>query len=206
MSRLVNDLIHHQYLKSDALIDAFSEISRIEFIPDHLSREADVDIALPIGFGQTISQPRTVAFMFELLQPKKGQVVMDIGSGSGWTSALLAFIVGDKGKVIAVEALHELYEFSKTNIDKFGYVNKGIVECIEGDGMLGNDINAPYDRILVSAMAEEIPEAFKRQLKVGGIMVIPIHNDIWFVEKRSQDDFYTESFPGFSFVPLIQVA
>lgn len=204
MSRLVNDLIRYGYLKSDLVIDAFSEINRIEFIPEHLSSEAEADVALPIGFGQTISQPRTVAFMFELLQPQRGQTILDIGSGSGWTSALLGYIVGQKGKVVAVERLRELFEFGMANIDKYDYVSKGIVECCQTDGYLGNDVYAPYDRILVSAMVEEIPEALKRQLKVGGIMVIPVHNDIWFVEKRGEDDFYKEEFSGFAFVPLVQ--
>lgn len=206
MSRLVNDLMRYGYLKSDLLIDAFWEMSRIEFVPESLALDADADVALPIGYGQTISQPRTVAFMLELLQPQRGHVILDIGSGSGWTSALLGYIVGQKGKVIAVERLHELCEFGKRNIEKFGYVSKGIVECCEGDGYLGNDIYAPYDRILVSAMVDEIPEALKRQLKIGGIMVIPVHNDIWYVEKRGEDDFYKEEFPGFAFVPLIQMS
>lgn len=200
----MNDLIRYGYLKSDLVIDAFSEINRIEFIPEHLSSEAEADVALPIGFGQTISQPRTVAFMFELLQPQRGQTILDIGSGSGWTSALLGYIVGQKGKVVAVERLRELFEFGMANIDKYDYVSKGIVECCQTDGYLGNDVYAPYDRILVSAMVEEIPEALKRQLKVGGIMVIPVHNDIWFVEKRGEDDFYKEEFSGFAFVPLVQ--
>lgn len=204
MSRLVNNLIRLGYLKSDLVIDAFSEINRIEFIPEALSSDADADVALPIGFGQTISQPRTVAFMLELLQPKRGQTILDVGSGSGWTSALLGYIVGQKGKVVAIEHLHELFEFGMNNIDKFGYVSKGIVECYETDGYLGNDIYAPYDRILVSAAVDDIPDALKRQLKVGGIMVIPVHNDIWYVEKRGEDDFYKEEFTGFAFVPLVQ--
>ncbi len=206
MSRLVNNLIRFGYLRSDLVIDAFWEIDRIEFIPESLSSESNADVALPIGYGQTISQPRTVGFMFELLQPKRGQTILDIGSGSGWTSALLGYIVGEKGKVISVERIHELCEFGKNNIEKFGYISKGIVECFEGDGYLGNDIYAPYDRILVSAAVDDIPEALKRQLKIGGIMVIPMHNDIWFVEKRGENDFYKEEFPGFSFVPLIQTA
>jgi protein-L-isoaspartate(D-aspartate) O-methyltransferase len=206
MSRLVNDLIRYGYLKSDLLIDAFSEMNRIEFIPEYLASEADADVALPIGYGQTISQPRTVAFMLELLQPKRGHIVLDVGGGSGWTTALLAYTVGVKGKVIAIERLHDLFELGKNNIEKFGYISKGIVECYEGDGYLGNDIYAPYDRILVSATVEDIPEALKRQLKIGGMMVIPVHNDVWFVEKRGEDDFYKEEFSGFSFVPLIQTA
>jgi protein-L-isoaspartate(D-aspartate) O-methyltransferase len=198
--------MRYGYLKSDLVIDAFWEMNRIEFIPENLAFEAEADVPLPIGYGQTISQPRTVAFMFELLQPQKDHVVLDIGSGSGWTSALLAYIVGQKGKVVAVERLHELFEFGKKNIEKFGYVSKGIVECCESDGYFGNDIYAPYDRILVSASVEELPEALKRQLKIGGIMVIPVNNDIWYVEKRGEDDFYKEEFPGFSFVPLVQTA
>lgn len=204
MSRLVNDLIHYGYLKSDPVIGAFSEIGRIEFIPDHLASEADADIALPIGHGQTISQPRTVAFMFELLQPQRGQNILDVGSGSGWTTAMLSYIVGKDGRVTALERLHELFEFGKNNVEKFKYVSKGIAECLEGDGYSGYEPNAPYDRILVSAAVEEIPEALKKQLKVGGIMVIPVHNDIWYVERRGEDDFYKEEFPGFSFVPLTQ--
>jgi protein-L-isoaspartate(D-aspartate) O-methyltransferase len=206
MSRLVNNLMRYGYLKSDAVIDAFSEMSRIEFIPDNLASEADADVALPIGYGQTISQPRTVAIMFELLQPQKGQTILDVGSGSGWTSALLGYIVGEKGKVVAIERSHELFEFGKNNIEKFGYVSKGIVECCEGDGYAGNDTYAPYDRILVSAMVDDVPEALKKQLKVGGMMVIPVHNDIWYLEKRGEDDFYKEEFPGFAFVPLVQIS
>ncbi|MDD5084287.1 MAG: protein-L-isoaspartate O-methyltransferase [Candidatus Moranbacteria bacterium] len=206
MSRLVNNLMHHGYLRSDAVIDAFWGISRIEFIPEYLSSESEADVPLPIGCGQTISQPRTVALMLELLQPKESQIILDVGSGSGWTSALLAYIVGKKGKIIAIERLHEIFEFGKKNIDKFGYVSDGTVECYEGDGYLGDEAHAPYDRILVSAMVDEIPEALKRQLKVGGIMVIPVHNDIWYIEKRGEDNFYKEEFPGFSFVPLVQTS
>ena len=85
MRLLVNKLINKGYLKTDLIIDAFSEIGRIEFVPKELEKEAEADIPLPIGFGQTISQPLTVAFMFELLDPQRGHNVLDIGSGSGWT-------------------------------------------------------------------------------------------------------------------------
>lgn len=196
--------MRYGYLKTDILIDAFNEVNRVEFVPEYLESEADADIALPIGYGQTISQPRTVAFMLELLQPKPGEKILDIGSGSGWVSTLLAHVVGEKGKVVAIEYLPELFETGRRNIEKFGYVSSGRVECYCGDGNMGYETLAPYDRIIVSAAADEVPKALKRQLKKGGNMVIPVHNDIWYMEKHGEDDFYKEEFPGFSFVPLVQ--
>ncbi len=204
MNSLINKLIHLGYLRSDNVIAAFSNINRIEFVPSDLEQEAYADIPLPIGYGQTISQPLTVAFMLELLEAEKGQNILDVGSGSGWTTALLSFIVGEKGKVTALEVIPELCETGKLNVSKFNFVKKGIAEFYNLDGRYGYAKNAPYDRILVSAMADEIPAALKKQLKIGGKMVIPIFNDIWYVEKKSEDDFYLEKFPGFSFVPLVE--
>lgn len=203
MRLLVNKLINKGYLKTDLIIDAFSEIGRIEFVPKELEKEAEADIPLPIGFGQTISQPLTVAFMFELLDPQRGHNVLDIGSGSGWTASLFSYIVGKNGKVTAVERIPELCEWGKGNADKYKFVSEGIAEFHVADGNFGFAENSPYDRILVSAMANEIPQALKDQLKVGGKMVIPVNNDIWYLEKKSEDEFYKEEYPGFSFVPLV---
>ncbi len=204
MSRLVNDLIKEGYLKTDLIIDAFSEMNRIEFVPPHLESQAEANIPLPIGYGQTISQPLTVAIMLELLDPRRGQNILDIGSGSGWTTALLSYIVGEKGKVTAIERIAELCEFGRKNVDKFGFVKKGIAELHCADGNKGFPKYAPYDRILVSAAAQDVPRPLKDQLKIGGKIVIPVHNDIWYLEKKSEKDFYKEEFPGFSFVPLIE--
>ncbi len=204
MSRLLNILITEGYLKSDALIDAFSAIRREEFVPKEFAAEAETNIPLPIGYGQTVSQPLTVAVMLELLDLRAGQKVLDVGSGSGWTSALMAHAVGETGHVVAVERIPELYEDGKRNIDKFGFVGMGRVKCVLGDGSDGFAEEAPYDRILVSASAEELPQAYKDQLVVGGKMVIPVYNSLTYVEKRSEHDFYIERFPGFVFVPLIQ--
>lgn len=203
MRLLVNKLINKGYLKTDLIIDAFSEIGRIEFVPQELEKEAEADIPLPIGFGQTISQPLTVAFMFELLDPQRGHNVLDIGSGSGWTTSLLSYIVGKNGKVTAIERIPELCEWGRGNADKYKFVREGLAEFHVADGNFGFTENSPYDRILVSAMAEEIPQALKDQLKVGGKMVIPVNNDIWYLEKKSEDEFYKEEYPGFSFVPLV---
>jgi protein-L-isoaspartate(D-aspartate) O-methyltransferase len=203
MRRLVNDLIRKGYLKTDAVIDALSEISRIEFVRPEFEGQAGADIPLPIGFGQTISQPLTVAFMFELLEPEKGHKVLDVGSGSGWTTALLSYIVGPKGKVTALEIIPELCEWGKKNADKFGFVKDGIVEFHCQNGYEGFAENAPYDRILASASTNEISEQIKKQLKIGGKMVIPVRDYIWYLEKRGEDEFYKEEYPGFSFVPFV---
>ncbi|MDP1620286.1 MAG: protein-L-isoaspartate O-methyltransferase [Candidatus Moranbacteria bacterium] len=204
MSKLVNNLIRDGYLKSDAIIDALEHIRRVEFVPKDLELEVDADVALPIGYGQTISQPLVVAIMLELLDPQKGQKILDVGSGSGWTTALLSYVVGPEGKVIAVDIIDALSKFGRTNADKFGFVEKGIAEFHNADGSKGFPAQAPYDRILVSASAnDEIPQALKDQLKIGGKMVIPYRNSIIYLEKESADKFYKEEFPGFTFVPFV---
>jgi len=204
MGRLIKDLISKGYLHSDIIIEAFSKVHRIEFVPDDLAAQAEADIALPIGFGQTISQPMTVAFMLELLDPKSGQNVLDVGSGSGWTTGLLSYIVGEKGKVTAMEIVEDLCKIGEKNVQKFGFVKKGIAEFHHGSAENGFASNAPYERILVSASVDEIPSALKQQLVLGGKMVIPVHNAIWYIEKRGEDDIYIEKFPGFAFVPFLR--
>ena len=204
MGSLVHGLIQQGYLRSDHIIDAFSSIPRVEFVPEKYAHIAEANIPLPIGYGQTISQPLTVAFMLELLQPKEGHNILDVGSGSGWTTALLGHIVGEKGKVTALEIVPELYERGKKNVEKFGFVSDGRVEFHNIDGAEGYAPNAPYDRILVSAAADKVPEPLKEQLAIGGRMVIPIHNTIWLLEKKAPEEFHKEEFPGFSFVPLVR--
>jgi protein-L-isoaspartate(D-aspartate) O-methyltransferase len=206
MNSHINKLIKDGYLKSDLIIDAFSEIGRIEFVPKELESEANADVALPIGYGQTISQPRTVAFMLELLDPGRGQNILDVGSGSGWTTALLCYIVGRGGSVTAVDKIKELVERGKENVDKYNYLKdgqEGIAEFHSGDGKKGYKKNAPYDRILVSASCVTIPEDLKQQLKNGGKMVIPVKNSLVFAERKTEDEFSEEHFPGFAFVPLV---
>lgn len=204
MSRLVSNLIREGYLRTDSIIEAFSKVPRTEFVPDDMVRHAEMDIPLPIGYGQTISQPLTVAFMMELLDPKKDQNILDVGSGSGWTTGLLAYIVGEKGSVTGLEIINELCEFGEKNVGKFSFIKKGIAQfhCVTGGD--GFEKNAPYDRILVSAAVEEVPLALKKQLITGGKMVIPVAHDIWYLEKKGADDFYIEKFPGFSFVPFVR--
>ena len=215
---LIDNLINQKWLKTPTIIEAFRNIKRVDFLSaapfrgeprplygrEEISDLADLDRALPIGFGQTISQPLVVAFMLELLQPKTGDKILDVGSGSGWTSALLAEIVGKKGKVIAIELIPELKEFGKENIAKYNFIEKGIVECIYADGTKGYEKEALFDKILCSAAAQkEIPLAWKEQLKIGGRIVSSVDNSIWLFIKKSEKEFEKKEYPGFALVPLV---
>jgi len=191
------------YLRTDLIIEAFAFVKRIEFVPSDMDLQADIDMPLPVGCGQTISQPTTVAIMLELLDPHPKHKILDVGSGSGWTTALLSHIVGKEGKVIALETIKELCDLGRKNTDKFGFVKEGIAEFYNMDGSSGNEARAPYDRILVSATANEVPEKLSSQLKIGGKLVMPVKNCLYYMEKIRENDFYEEEYPGFSFVPLV---
>lgn len=203
MSRLTNKLMRSGYLRTSSIIEAFANIERVEFVPGDIELSANADVPLPIGYGQTISQPTTMAIMLELLDPREGNKILDIGSGSGWSTALLAYIVGEKGKVIALERIKELCNFGRKNIRKMKKINKETVEIYNMDGSRGYAARAPYDRILVSASGEEIYQELKDQLKIGGKLVMPVYNRLHYLEKRGENDFYEERYPGFMFVPLI---
>ena len=120
---LINHLINVGVLKTPEIIKAFYKIDRAFFVPKEFHDYAYEDYPLSIGYGATISQPYTVAFMLELLQPKKGEKILDVGSGSSWTTALLAHIVGIKGKIFGVEIVPELIKFAKDNLKKFKFSN-----------------------------------------------------------------------------------
>lgn len=212
---LIDNLIQQGWLKTSSIIQAFQKIKRADFLPKEDRELAGLNQALSIGWSQTISQPLVVAFMFEQLQPQRGNKILDIGSGSGWTSALLAEIVGEKGKIIAIEIISELKEFGEQNVTKYNFIEKGIVEFICADGSKGCQKEAPFDKILVSAAVypnenkgsnglEKIPYQWKEQLKIGGRIVVPINSSIWLFIKKSEKKFEKKEFPGFVFVPLVQ--
>ena len=200
---LVEELIKQGWLKTPTVIQAFKKIKRIDFLPDNFKNLAELNEALPIGFNQTISQPLVVAFMLELLELKQGENILDVGSGSGWTTSLLAEIVGLQGKVTALEIKSELKEFGEKNIAQYNFIEKGIVECISADGYKGYKKNSLYDKILVSAAATKVPDSLKNQLKIEGRMVIPINSSIWLLIKKTEKEFQKTEYPGFIFVPLI---
>jgi len=119
---LIDDLIKESWLKSPEIIGSFRKIKRRDFLPEDIKNLAELNEALSIGWGQTISQPLVVAFMLEQLQPKKGDKILDVGAGSGWTTALLAEIVGSQGKIIAMEIIPELKEFGERNVNKYNFI------------------------------------------------------------------------------------
>ena len=123
---LIDSLIEEGWLKTPRIIEAFRKIKRVDFLPREIKDLAELNEALSIGYGQTISQPLVVAFMLELLDPQPGNKILDIGSGTGWTTALLAQIVGQKGKVIAIDIIPELVEFGKQNVAKYNFIEKGL--------------------------------------------------------------------------------
>jgi len=200
MDELVDKLIDEGTLTSAHIIDAFRAVDRTNFVPDEERPQAHFDYPLHIGYGQTISQPTTVAFMLELLAPKPGEKVLDIGSGSGWTTALLAHIVGSEGSVLGLERVEELVEFGRSNLGKYDFP----YARIERAGTeLGAPSQAPFDRILVSAAARVFPHELVSQVREGGVLVVPVRDAIWRIE-RVEHQPVIQKFEGFAFVPLIE--
>lgn len=205
MKDLIEQLQAEGILKTPSIIRAFEKVDREGFVTPEFQGEAAVNEPLPIGYGQTISQPLTVAFMLELLQPQPGNRVLDVGAGSGWTAAVLAELVGAEGKVYAIERIPQLKKFGQENLRRAGYTN---VEVMTGDGSRGLPEQAPFDRIEVAAAAKEIPHALIDQLAKGGRLVIPIGEYVQDVvlltkDKRGRGEYREQHFPGFQFVPLI---
>lgn len=196
---LIKHLINTEVLYSNNLIEAFKKIDRINFVYKQSDREVYADHPLSIGRGQTISQPTTVAMMMEMLAPKQGEKILDIGSGSGWTTALLAYIVGDEGFVIGLERVNELVKFGSSNLEKYRFKNAKIIQSGDTLGLRGEK----FDRILVSAAADEFPYELTAQLNPGGKLVIPVRNSIFEITKKDDDTFDSVEHYGFTFVPLI---
>jgi len=171
---LIESLIALGVLKTKRVIEAFKKIPRHLFVPEKYLSHAYSDIALPSIGEQTISQPYTVAVMLEALSPESGDNILDIGSGTGWTTCLLAKIVGKKGKVTGMDIEQKLVDFAKENITKTEVKN---IELVLGDGKKGYSPNASYDCILINAACDSVPELVTDQVKIGGRIVVPINAD-----------------------------
>lgn len=197
------ELVENLKLKGitdEFLLQALSKVEREKFVQPVMKQNAYKDIALPIGYGQTISQPYTIAIMTEALKIKKGDKVLEIGTGSGYQAAIL-FEMG--AKVYSIERHIDIYYEVLKRFEKLGIR----VHCKCGDGTLGWDQYSPFDKIIVTAGAPHIPEALKKQLAINGRMVIPVGNmnsqTLKVLSKISQDEFEIEDIPQFAFVPLI---
>ncbi len=198
-SDLIKHLIDRDALKSEIIIDAFKHIDRVDFVSDPTVSDIYADYPLHIGFHQTISQPTTVAMMFEMLSPEKGEKILDVGSGSGWTTALLSYIAGETGQVTGVERIPSLVEFGKANLRKYNFPNAEIIPAGKVLGIPGEK----FDRILVSASADDFPSELAQQLKTGGRLVIPVLDSIYEITKKENGELDGIRHYGFTFVPLI---
>ena len=200
--RFVSEQIEARGVRDARVLAAMRKVPRERFVPEHLKDEAYADSPLPIGGGQTISQPYIVAFMIEALGLRGGEKVLEIGAGSGYAAAVLAEIAGE---VFTVERIAQLAERAATNLADAGYTN---VHVRHADGTEGWSDQAPFDAILVSAGAPDIPKSLMRQLAVGGHMVIPVGSDpraqeLIRVTRRDEDEYEREDIADVRFVPLI---
>ena len=192
-------------IKDERVIEAFEKIDRKDFLPDEVKHMSDQDIPIPIKDGQTASQPSLIAYMLEELNIKPGEKVLEIGAGSGFVTALISYLVGDKGKVYAIEINPKLYEFAKKNIMKYSFTKN--VELILGSGYYGYDKAKPYDKIYVGAAPPEVPKELVDQLKEGGVCIMPVGTfDQKLVKIIKREDGKIDVFPliDVAFVPLIK--
>lgn len=165
---MVNAQLIRRGISHPSVLSAMRKVERHKLVPQNVRSRAYADSPLPIGYGQTISQPYIVAFMTETILPEKDHKVLEIGTGSGYQAAVLAEIVSE---VYTIEIVEELGERAKKDLEELGYKN---IHVRTGDGYYGWEEHAPFDAIVVTAAAEYIPPALVEQLKDGGRMIIPV--------------------------------
>lgn len=195
---LINTLVS-KGIKNEKVLEAIAKVERHQFVQQAFIKRAYQDIALPIGSNQTISQPYTVAFMTESLKVNEGSKILEIGTGSGYQAAILAEM---GAKVYTIERIPELLLEAQKTLDRLKYK----VASKIGDGTIGWAEFAPYDGIIITAAAPEVPKTLLEQLADGGKLVVPVGSldaqDIHIVTRRGQK-YYTDIKQGFRFVPLI---
>lgn len=194
------DKLEQRGIQDQNVLAAIRAIPRHEFVDTALEKRAYEDSALPIGAGQTISQPYTVAAQTELLQVKKGDKVLEIGTGSGYQAAILCYMGAE---VYSVERQEKLYHTAKKTLHDLGYRPNLKL----GDGTLGWSAYAPYDGIVVTAGAPVVPEDLVNQLNIGGRLVVPVGSQksqiMVRITRISEDSYEEERLQHFKFVPLI---
>ncbi|KAB2850911.1 MAG: protein-L-isoaspartate(D-aspartate) O-methyltransferase [Hyphomicrobiaceae bacterium] len=200
--RAIRETVEKRGVSDTRVLDAMRTVERELFVPPEFRAAAYEDRPLPIGAGQTISQPYIVAFMAEALQLKGGEKVLEVGAGSGYAAAVLSRLAE---KVFTVERIGELAKMAKENLRSAGIEN---VEVRHDDGSRGWPEAAPFDAILVSAGAEEVPKALLDQLAIGGRLVVPVNEDgseqeLVRITRESRIEFRQESLADVRFVPLI---
>jgi protein-L-isoaspartate(D-aspartate) O-methyltransferase len=199
---LVKRLCWEGRIKNFNVEKAFLEVPREKFIPEKLKNYAYVDSPLEIGNGQTISAPHMIAIMCEALDLKKGQKILEVGTGSGYHAAIVSKIIGKNGHVYTIERHEKLANNAKENLKKVGIEN---VTVEAGDGSIGLSKFASYDRIYLTCAAPVIPKPLKEQLKEGGKLMVPVGNTICelvLLEKKDKK-FITKNLGGCAFVPLV---
>jgi protein-L-isoaspartate(D-aspartate) O-methyltransferase len=197
---MVEQQIRDRGISNARVLAAMAEVPRHLFVPEPYERDAYADAPLPIGNGQTISQPYIVALMTALLQPKSTDTVLEIGAGSGYQAAILSQLVRT---VITIERIEDVARQARVNLARAGADN---VDIIVGDGTLGYPKRAPYNGIIITAATPDIPEPLKEQLAEGGRLVAPVGDrqlqELVVLEKQ-QDWISLERHGGVRFVPLI---
>lgn len=210
--KLVQNLVKEGILRSPKVIETMRKVPREKFLPENMRSYGAVDTPLPIGFSQTASAPHMVSIMNEALQLEVGHKVLEVGAGSGWHAATIAELVAPRtaprsewGHVYTVEIVQGLADFARKNIMKAGFGDRVTIIC--ADGSLGHPEKAPYDRVLVTAAAPDVPKPLIEQLKPTGIMLIPVGNASLFqslikITKGSNGKTKEENLGGVAFVPL----
>lgn len=200
--RMVEYQIARRGIRDLAVLEALSAVPREEFVPEALRDYAYEDTALPIAYGQTISQPYIVALMVEAAELTGASKVLEIGAGSGYAAAVMAEI---GGHVVTIERLAALAAQAKTRLQRLGYAN---VEVISGDGTAGVAGQAPFDAILSAAGTRKVPPAWKEQLAIGGRLILPLgplgDQTLMKIVRTGDSDYSQRPLVEVRFVPLIE--